>query len=224
MPTITKLKTDIQAQIAPGNDTEFLRLVQEADIRLLEMGRWRWCRRKGSLTIEDGYVTLDPEYASILGVRISDRPVDIHTEEYEFVPDGVGYIPIGESGNYGLIDQGLNGDGRRHYKVTGSLPADTAIAALMLFAPVTLFDAANVDSSTPEDAVETTLCPSTAAIKLACFGIIFEEAHDLAESGSYFNRAVTVLDDLEQNQRGNARPQMTMKPVGRGIRGIRTFR
>lgn len=226
MPTITKLKTDIQGQIAPGNDAEFMRLIQEADMRLLEMGRWRWCRGRGTLTPVDGYITLPATYASILGVQIGNVPSDIKSEEYEFVPDGVGDIQVGQ-GYAMLIDQGLNSEGLRHYKVSGSLPTGTVLTALMLYAPVILFDPAAVtdlDEPPPEEAVSSTLCPSQAALKQACLAIIYEEANSLPESQNYFAMAAATLDNLEQNQRGNARAQINMKPVGRGIRGIPSFR
>lgn len=223
MPSIAFLKTAFQAFIAPGDDDNFLRLVQEADIRLLEAGRWRWTRTRVVLTPVDGYVELEAPYASILGVQIGNYAADVRAEEYEFQPDGVGDIQIG-TGDWRLIDQGLNESGLRHYKVTGGLRTDETLTALVLYAPVTLYDPEIPDSSVPEDAVDTTLCPSTAALKLACFAINYEENHDLAAAERYFARAVKTLDDMEQNQRGNARQSVQIKPTGLGVRGIRSFR
>lgn len=223
MPSITFLKQSFQAFIAPGNDEEFLRLIQEADIRLLEMGRWRWCRTRTVLTPVDGLVTLEPQHASILGVQVGNYPADIKSEEYEFMPDGVGDIQIG-TGSTRLIDQGINESGERYYKVTGGLRDGDTLTALVLYAPVTLYDPDLPDSGVPDDAVDTTLCPSAAALKLACFGIRYEENHDLSASERYFARANQTLDDNEQNQRGNARQTLSIRPNGAGIRRIRNFR
>ena len=54
MQTVTTLKLKLMAQIAPGNDEEFLRLLQEADDRLLEFGRWKWTRNRIMLTVVEG--------------------------------------------------------------------------------------------------------------------------------------------------------------------------
>lgn len=106
MPTVTSLKTSFQAQIAPGDATEFLRILTEADMRLLEYGRWRWTRGRATLTPVSGYVTLPTTYASILGARVGKNAVEIRDEDYEFVPGGVGEVDLG-TGHSRLIDQGL---------------------------------------------------------------------------------------------------------------------
>ena len=89
MPTVTSLKASLQAQIAPGNDDEFLRLLSEADMRLLEFVKFRWTRTRVTLTPVDGYVELPAEYASILGAQVGGAAVDIHDETFEFAPEGV---------------------------------------------------------------------------------------------------------------------------------------
>lgn len=223
MPSIANLKTAFQDQIAPGDDAGFLRIVQEADTRLLEMGRWRWCRTRTTLTPASGLVTLDSDHAAILGIQINDYPADIRSEEYEFVPDGVGDIEVGSGGTM-LIDQGLTDAGLRHYKVTGYLDPTWTLNALVLYAPAILYDPDIGDSGVSEDAVTTTRCTSAAALKLACLGVIYEENHDLSASAGYFQRAMEVLDSQEQNQRGNARQQVNVRPAGRGVRGVRSFR
>lgn len=106
MPTVTYLKNMFQAQIAPGNDYEFLRLLTEADMRLLEFCRHRWTRRTDTLTPVDGFITLPTTYASILGARIGKDAVDIRDEDYEFVPGGPGEVQLG-NGFSRLIDQGF---------------------------------------------------------------------------------------------------------------------
>lgn len=212
MPTVAACKTAFQAQVAPGDDTAFLRILQEADTRLLELGRWRFCKTTTTLTPASGLVTLDSDHASILGVQIDDWPADIHAQEWEFTPDGIGNIEVGTGGTM-LIDQGLNGSGDRVYKITGALSASWTINALVLYAPKAL--ALDTD---------TTRCDSLYALKLACRAVVYEEENSMVDANNYFQQAVSVLDNQAQNQRGSARQTMSMSPAGRGVSRIRALR
>lgn len=223
MPSVTFLKEKLQAQIAPGNDLEFLRLLTEADMRLLEFGRWRWTRTVSTFTPVAGIVTLSTRQASILGARVGKNAVDIRAEEFEFVPGGIGEVDLG-TGSSRLIDQGLNDSGLREYKVTGYLEDDAVITAMVMYAPATLYDPDIPDSDIPGDATTETLCPDATALKLMMMGIIYEEASDLATARSYISDALRGLDNKEQNQRGNAHQTLNISPRGRGISKIRSFR
>lgn len=223
MPSVTFLKEKLQAQIAPGDDYQFLRLLTEADMRLLEYGRWRWTRTSTTLSHSAGIITLPTKYASILGARVGKEPVDIRAEEFEFVPGGVGEVDLGV-GSSRLIDQGMNETGERQYKVAGSLDDTDIITAMVMYAPATLYDPDIVDSSLPDDAVTITLCPDATALKLVMLGIIFEEAADLGNARSYISDALKGLDNKEQNQRGNARQQVNVRARGVGVSHIRSYR
>lgn len=223
MPTVTALKNLFQEQIASGDDDSFLRILTEADMRLLEFGRWRWTRRSDTLTPVAGFITLPTTYASVLGARVDKCPVDIHDEDYEFTPGGRGEIELG-SGYARLIDQGMNEDGLRSYKVTGHLDADDVVTALMHYAPVTLMDPDIVDSSLPDDATVNTRCPDATALKLMMLGILMEEAHDHGGARSYIADALRGLDNKEQSQRGNAQRTIQSRPMGRNVRGLRGWR
>lgn len=211
MPTVAACKTAFQAQVAPGDDVEFLRILQEADTRLLEMGRWQWCKTVDTLTVASGIVTLDSDYASILGLQINNWPTDIHAQEFEFTPDGIGNIEVGEGGTL-LIDQGLV-SGSRTYKVTGYLDPTWTLNALLLYAPKAL----SIDA-------DTTRCDNPYALKLASIAVSMEENNSMADATNYFQRAVDILENRSQNQRGSARQTMSMSPAGRGVSGIRSFR
>lgn len=212
MPTVSALKELFLAKIAPQNDKEFLRLLVEADMRLLEYGRWRWTKTRTTLTPVDGYVVLPADYSSVLGARIDKFAVDIRDEDYEFVPGGRGEVDLG-IGSSRLIDQGLNDDELRHYKVTGHIDPDDVVTALVHFAPKALYDD-----------FDTTRCPDATALKLMMFGIIFEEANDLGQARSYIADALRSLDNKEQSQRGNAARTVNFRPSGPGVRGIRNVR
>lgn len=223
MPTVTFLKQSLQNRIAPGDDYGFLRLLTEADMRLLEYGRWRWTRKSTTLTHQDGIVTLPAAYSSILGARVGKMPVDIRAEEFEYVPGGVGEVELGV-GSSRLIDQGINDDGLRQYKISGHLDDDDVISAIVMYAPVTLYDPDIPDSSLPEDATTNTLCPDTTALKLTMLGIIMEEALDLGNANNFISNALKSLDNKEQNQRGNARQQVNIRPRGVGVSRVRSWR
>lgn len=212
MPSVSACKVNFQSVVAPGDDTTFLRLLVEADQRLLEAGRWHWCKTTDTLTVTDGLITLDSDYASILGLQLNDWPADIHAQEFEFVPDGLGSLAIGEGGTM-LIDQGLNSSSQRVYKLTGYIDPTWTLNALLLYSPKAL--AADSD---------TTRCDSLAALKLACLAVVYEEENSIQDANNYFQMAYSILDNAAQNQRGSARQTMSMSPAGRGVRPIRSFR
>jgi len=223
MPTTSALKLLFQAQIAPNEDEEFLRLLTEADLRLLEQGRWQWTRGVDTLTPVDGYITLPARFASILGARVDKEPVDIHDISYEFSPGGRGEVDLG-TGYSRLIDQGMNEDGLRYYKVAGYLADDDVVTVLCHYAPVTLMDPDIWDSSLPEDATVNTRCPDATALKLMMLGIRMEEAHDHGGARSFIADALRSLDNKEQSQRGNAQRTINSRPLGRNVRRIRNWR
>jgi len=223
MPSVTFLKTQMQDRIAPGDDLGFLRLLTEADMRLLEYGRWRWTRKATTLSHADGIITLPSMYSSILGARVGKEPVDIRAEEFEYVPGGVGEVDLGV-GSSRLIDQGVNEDGERQYKITGHLDETDIISAMVMYAPVTLYDPDYPDSTLPEDATTNTLCPDVTALKLMMYAIIYEEASDLGNARSYASDALKSLDNKEQNQRGNARQSVNVRARGVGVSRVRSFR
>ena len=192
-------------------------------MRLLEFGRWRWTRKVTTLPHTDGIITLPTTYSSILGARVGKAPVDIRAEEFEFVPGGIGEVDLGV-GSSRLIDQGVNDDGERQYKVTGYLEDSDVITAMVMYAPVTLYDPDVPDSTLPDDVTANTLCPDTTALKLMMLGIIYEEASDLGNARSYISDALKGLDNKEQNQRGNARQSVNVRPRGVGVSRVRNIR
>ena len=225
MPGVNVLQAQFQPQIAPGDDEEFLRLLTEADLRLLEFGRWRWTRGRVDLTPASGIVTLPVNFAAILAARVDETPVEIDDEEYEFTPDGPGEIEVGGGASIRLIDQGLDGSDLRTYKVVGeSTDDDYTIHALATYAPFTLHYAGELPSPATAVDSEQTRCPSSAALKLMMLGVIFEEDNDLGTSSHYVATALRVLDNRGKARRGGARQRLTLNPYGPGVGKIRSFR
>jgi hypothetical protein len=225
VPSVSDLKTLYQAQIAPGNDEEFLRLLTEADLRLLEGCKHQWCKSRTTLTSVDNVITLPATLASILGAHLDGYPAPISLQDFEFGPEGPGEITVHGGSDVRLIDQGLNGSDLRTYKVTGTESDTLTIVGLCMKAPAVLYDPDIADSDLPDNATMETVCPDHGALKLAMYCILYEEAGDPGNSAIYMSKAIKRLDAREgNNQRGGAQPIPNIRPNGRGIRGIRTFR
>jgi hypothetical protein len=225
MPTVASLKKALQGVIAPGNDAEFLRLLTEADLRLVESGKYRWTRGRTTLTPTDGIIVLPANYASIIGARVGKEAKVIWDESFEFTPNGYGEVPIDGSESLMLVDQGLNEDDLRYYKVAGHLNADTEVTALCHFAPFTLYDPEMDDSDVPEDAVNYTRCPDQGALKLMMLGITLEEQNDLGGSSGYMAKAANRLESQERAARGGSKQVFNIRPNGPGVRRrTRSFR
>lgn len=223
--TVTQLKAMFQEKIAPARDDEFLRLLQEAEIRLLETGKWMWCRKEVTLTPVEGIITLDPEYAAILAAQVEGYPTPINSLDFEFTPDGMGEIEVTGGHGLRLIDQELDGEERR-YKVVGrsSTELNESIVALVHKAPATLYDPDASDSGLPDDVTANVTCPDAGAIKLCMLALLMEEAHDLDSSRGYMATCYARLNDRQKTRRGNAQQTPNVRPQGKGVRGIRTFR
>ena len=225
MPTVASLQTALQAQLAPGDNTELLRLLNEADLRLLEFGRWRFTRSRLDLTPVSDVVTLPITHVAILGARVDELPVDIRAEEHEYVPGGIGQVDVGGSGSLRLIDQGLTDAGLRYYKVVGTASDDDdyTLHTLSTYAPFSLYLAADPPDPLTDIDSTTTRCPSLAALKNMALGIIYEEASDNGRARSYIADALRILDSHEGSARGHAKTPMNIRPNGPGIRGIASF-
>ncbi|MFA6043401.1 MAG: hypothetical protein WC718_00330 [Phycisphaerales bacterium] len=209
-----------QARIAPGDDDEFLRFLTEADMTLLEGARWRWCRNRVSLTPVNGILTLPAGYAAILGARADEWPaLDINAEEYEFAPGGPGEMTVGGSHGARLIDQGLDGDGARTYKLIGFSDEATppTIYTLCMYSPFTLYRTEDLPAAPTADESDRTRCESAKALKLAMQATIYEEKGDNTSAASYMSSAIKVLNSHETNQRGNARQTPIVRSGGAGL-------
>lgn len=236
MLTVATLKAQLGPQIAPGNDAEFLRLLQEADDRLTEMGKWSWTRKRINLTVETVAdvlrVTLPTSYRSIVAVRVGADAVGIESEEFEFVPDGIGELQAGE-GNLRLIDEGWQDvtDGattetRRVYKVAGCGAADgDTLTVLAHYAAAILYDLDLLEDSAdiPDGGTDEPRCQSVGALKNVMLGIIQEEAGNPGLSMANFKTAVSILENAQHVDRGSARQAVTFRPSGPGIRRQKSF-
>jgi hypothetical protein len=209
MPLLVQtVKDRVQDQIAPEDDDKFLKLLTEADERLLNMGRWRWTRTVLLLTPDsDKLISLPSDYESIVGCRLGEVASGVAWQELEFMEGGPGLINIEGCGGR-LIDQGLVEVGEdsdselvRQYKVSDV--AITEVSLLVRYA-----------SKTYDDLTGLTLCPSVAALKQMMLSIIFEQGDNTKLSLEYQQKARLTLDEQEAAYRGIAkqvfRPSMTI--------------
>lgn len=200
--------------VAPGNDSEFERLLLEADERLLSAGRWHWTREPVTLTPDDnGIVTLPSQYESIVGCRVGDIPQGVVWQETEYLEGGPGEIEIeGCSGR--LIDQGWSDSTddndtsdefddittrTRTYKVADA--SIDEISALCRFSAKTAYDSD----------YDHTICPVSAALKQMMLSIVYEEANDTNKSVEYKQLALLTIQEHEKAYRGIANE--IFKPV-----------
>ncbi len=224
MPSTDSLKVAVQQQIAPGDDVEFLRILTEADLRLLEMGKWRWTRSRVDLTPVSRVVTLPTTHVAILGARADAFPMDVRDEDYEFVPEGVGEVDVEGCGGVRLIDQGLDGSDQRTYKVAGKDKDDFTVHTISHYAPFTLYYAADLPNDSAATDSTVTRCPSLAALKLMCYGIRYEEEHDMGSSAHYVTMAMRNLNDRGKARRGSAKQTVNVNLYGPGVAGIKNHR
>lgn len=236
MPTVNDLTTRLIDVIAPGDTQRFLRLLQEADDRLLEFGRWNWTREKITLVpVDNGThyeISLPPGYLSILAARFNSAAKDIQAEEFEFAPGGPGDVPI-VGGDNRLIDNGFQTklfnstmQTRHVYKVTGdvNVAEDTIVALVRLDRADLSSEVADASSSGGPGTSPSTRCPDFAALKLAMLAIIFEEENDIERSNQYMATALRGLDSKEKSYRAGAKQAFPARPFGSGITGIRSLR
>lgn len=198
----TSLKTRFQAQIAPGNDDEFYRILTEADERLLEGSKGHWTREKVVLTPDSNQlVVLDEVHSAIVACRLDDVPKGVRWEESEYYEEGVGELPI-DGCRSKIVDQGLI-DGVRTYKVCDE--NIESVYALVKFAPACEIG----------DGEDQLICPSKTALKLMMLSIIYEEANDLDRAMQFEMAAKKKLKDLEDSYRGIAKEIFTPSQYAR---------
>lgn len=206
--TVHQLLTKYGDLVAPGNEQEFVRLLLEADERLLAAGRWHWTREPATLTPDDdGIVTLPSQYESIVGCRLGDVPQGVVWQEAEYLEGGPGEIAI-DGCSARLVDQGWADSTSdndtpdeesddvttrtRTYKVTDS--SITEVSALCRFAAKTQFDSD----------YDNTICPVSAALKLMMLSIAHEEAVNTEKSVEYKTLALNSIQEHEKAYRGLA--------------------
>jgi hypothetical protein len=208
--SIPDVKLRYQAQVAPGDDDEFYRILSEADERLLEMSKGYWTREKVEMTVVNNIVELPELYSAIVGCRLDDVPMGVRWEESEYYEQGVGELPI-EGCRNRIVDQGLI-EGVRTYKVTGE-DIET-VFALCRFAP----NSFHVTGS--DDPPEQIFCPSMAAIKLMMLSIVYEEANNLEKAMDYEMASRKKLKEHDDSYRGIAKeifnPTQYMRTPRRG--------
>lgn len=186
------LQTRYQRLIAPDDLDEFLRLLQEADERLLTMGRWHWVRKPLVLTITDNQVVLPSDYESIVGARVNGKGIGVKWEESEWFEGGPGEaVPI-EGAQAALVDMGLVDD-ERVYKVTTISEGLTEVEVLARYKALAIYD-----EHSP------LRCPAHSALKQMMYALLHENANNPKAAEEYRALARRELDEREAAYRGTA--------------------
>lgn len=129
--TMGRAKAQIALEV-PGairlSDNELGRLVNSAEQRLVESGKWKGLLKDVEIEIDAaGVVTMPPEIETVLAATINRRPALIKGQWYEFIPGGPGFQEAGcTCVRQLLIDRGLNeATGQRMYWIAGCKDGDT---------------------------------------------------------------------------------------------------
>lgn len=129
--TMGRAKAQIALEV-PGairlSDNELGRLVNSAEQRLVESGKWKGMLKDAEIEIDaEGVVTMPPEIETVLAATINRRPALIKGQWYEFIPGGPGFQEAGCSCvRQLLIDRGNNeATGERLYWIAGCKDGDT---------------------------------------------------------------------------------------------------
>jgi len=104
--TVSQLSTLLSEYIKPGGTPTFISRLNQVLDRLYQMGDWKELQAEFEADVSAGYIVLPPDYESILGARVQDMPVPVHSTSYEYQDRGPGYLERPVGGVYGLIDKG----------------------------------------------------------------------------------------------------------------------
>lgn len=110
--------------VRDGDVTEFRRIANEADDRLLGIGKWVWTRESLQLVPDQGIITLPEGFDAIAGARYKNRSLVIHSREYPFSQGVSTKITVDPPGDHSLHDRGW-------HKETGS-PSKITIVGMIV--------------------------------------------------------------------------------------------
>ena len=216
--TLECLAEQFMPLVAPaGDDTTFLRRINEVEARLQESARWHWTKAEVELDVEDGHVYLDPDYYSaLLGVIFDDLGRIIRPRDMEFAPGSFGRPAAGSVGDgylvdCGIVDHVVEGETVKHrkYKIVDSTTNDDTVTGLVHLAHRKL-----------EYPGDIAACPSTRAFKLGLYAVQYEEASDIERANVMWQEAYAALNEDEKTKRGGVRTIQSIQPFGEGIEPV----
>lgn len=105
MKTCGQLQSLLGTYIKAGES--FIPKLNQALLGLYERGAWKALMAEFTGDASSGYITLPPDFDSILWARINDLPLEINGMPYEYQTRGPGKITPPPGGySFGLIDRG----------------------------------------------------------------------------------------------------------------------
>ena len=198
--------------VSPGEESKFMRVLNEAESRLQESARWHWSKVEVDLPVQSRVVYLDPTiYAALLGVLVDGTGRVIRPRDVEFTPNQ-GYRHSDSEVEGYLIDDGLvsvDDVMQRKYRIVDNVADGDTVTCLVLLAHREL---GHMD--------DLTTCPSARALKLAMYAVNYEEVNDLERAQACWSQAYAALDEDERTKRGGSRSVMPVQPFGEGISSV----
>lgn len=186
---------------------KFLSFLNQVSDRLHKSGQWRGLRVQRELTIASGYITLEREWESILGVLHQDLPRPILSQMLEFVVNGPGYVSA-EFGIGGwLVDQGENAEGKRVYKIGEKFGERDENVRCLLKRRFNIL-VAETDEVYPSN---------LGALKEGLHAVMMEDASDLQRAELHWKNSLGILNlELEEHHAGE-KPVQQSTPDDLGI-------
>ena len=198
--------------VSPGDEGTFMRLLNEAEERLMASSKWYWTKAEVDLTVTDRTVYLDPDlYSALLGVLVDGTGRVIRPREIEFAPDQ-GFRHSGDEQTGFLIDDGIvmvDDVRQRKYRIVDDVADDDTVTGLVLLA--------HQELTSYED---LTACPSARALKMAMYAVNYEEVNDLERAQACWSQAYAALDEDETAKRGGVRGNLPAQPFGEGVPSV----
>lgn len=111
MLTVAQINSALSAYL-PVSDgssgaTTALTMLNQVVPRINDLGNWKAMQTEIELDASSGYVTLPPDYESILAARLNDIPIRVNGQFYEYQEFGPGLLEPPVSQGWGVIDYGF---------------------------------------------------------------------------------------------------------------------
>ena len=199
-------------------DGVFLFRLNQVIERLNELGIWEGRKNEvDDLTpyITDHVLTLPYKYDTLVGIKVSDVPLNILPLEVEYSPTGPGHRDAG--GQYSqVIDLGftdVDGADYRSYKILTAIEDSTTVRGLLRQRFVYL--------SQDTDIVRPA---NIGALKHGLLAVCMEDEADLDRSKEYWAEALSILNAKKTQEHTGKQVPVSINPFGAGAPGVPSIR
>jgi hypothetical protein len=213
---VARLALDMQdgLKLSPK---ELLRLVNSAESRLMEQGKFRGTLDQFSAEVVTGYVLFPMEVGSILAASLHGVPIKIRGQVYEYHENTWGFLDPAQQRNARImVDAGevLDSDGnlRRRYKIF--TPCDDG-SHLRVLAKLRWLEKADTDILTVKN---------YEAIRLMVSAILAERAGQIDVATAMEQKAIDSMDKELEEFLGGIEGHVQISMGGGGLHRFRRIR